>query len=152
MSIFRKILGGIAPGIAGAVLGFVMGIMQMEQLVPVHYDVDILPFQNFAIYMGLGFGLFLGLVSYAAFMALYKRYQYPASSRLGAWSGAAAGALLCFCVNLILNVSADSFDFVRSDARGFIFTTVFTSLVGGVVGLVAGYFMAEIGARNLHYR
>jgi uncharacterized membrane-anchored protein len=152
MTKFRKLLAGLVPGIAGAIIGDVMSIMQMEQLVPVHYDVDILTFQNFAIYMGLVVGVFSGLVTYAVFMALYKRFQYPASSRLGMWLGAASGALLCFSTNLILNVSAASFDFVHSDAKGFIFISLFTALVGGVVGLVAGYFIAEIGARNLHYK
>ena len=42
---------------AGAIAGHVMSIMQMEQFMPVHYDVDFLTYQNFTIYMGLGAGV-----------------------------------------------------------------------------------------------
>jgi hypothetical protein len=149
---FRKLTGGLIPIIAGVVLGMVMGMMQMLELEPVNIHVDTQPFQNFALYMGLAVGLVFGFIAFVIFMALYKRFQYPASSRLGAWLGTAAGALLCCSTNLILNVSAASYDYVPQNAAAFIFNSMFFSLVGGVAGLVTGYFMAEIGARNLHYR
>jgi hypothetical protein len=148
----RKLTSGLVPGVAGAMLGVVMSVMQMEQLVPVHFDVDIMRFQNFAVYMGLVLGVLLALITYSIFMALLMRFQYPASSKLGAWLGAAAGALICFSTNLVLNAFASSFYFVHSDAKSFIFVSLFTAIVGGVFGLVVGFFVTEIGARNLHIR
>jgi len=148
----QKLSRGLVPGVSGAALGMVTGIIQMLQIEPVNSLVNAASFQNFAIYTGLGIGLLFGLVAYAAFMVLYRRFQYPASSRLGVCIGAVGGALLCFSTNLIINISAPSSDFIRNGAVYIIISGLEFAFVGGAIGLVVGYFMAEIGARNLHYR
>jgi uncharacterized membrane protein len=148
----RRWLSGLVPGIAGATLGATMVMMQVSEIAPVNSSVDLLAYQDFALYMGLGVGFLFGFIAFAAFLALAKRFQYPASSGMGARLGAVTSALLCFATNLILYISAPAFDYVRSPARGFIFVSVFTAVLGGVVGLIVGYFMSEIGGRNLHHR
>ena len=70
----RKLGPALVPGVAGAVLGMMMGIMQMSQLERVDQHVDILRFQNFALYSGLLVGLLLGLVAFIVFMALSPRF------------------------------------------------------------------------------
>jgi hypothetical protein len=129
-----------------------MGIMQMSQLERVDQHVDILPFQNFALYSGLLIGLLFGIVAFVVFMALSPRFQYPASSSLGAWLGVICGVLICFIINLLINSRAAAYQFVPSTGPVFAVSSVITSFLGGVTGLVAGYFLALVGARNLHGR
>ena len=128
----------------------VVGWMQLLQLSPVNTRVNTIPFQNFVLYFSLADGVLFGSVCYVVFRVLYRRFQYPASSGLGAWIGAIGGGCLCFSTYIIMNAFAPSFDYIR--AGTFTFTSAFTSIVGAMTGMVAGYFIAEIGARNLHYR
>ena len=148
----RKLVPALVIGIAGAVLGMMMGIMQMSQLERVDQHVDILPFQNFALYSGLLTGLLFGIVAFVVFMALSPRFQYPASSSLGAWLGVTCGILICFITNLLINSRAASYQFVPSNGPVFAVSSVITSFLGGTAGLVTGYFLALVGARNLHSR
>ena len=151
LSIFRKIAYGFIPGVAGAILGTVMGMVQMAQLDRVSLTTDILPFQNYGLYSGLIIGLLFGYLSYVIFMLLYPRFQYPASAKLGAWIGAISGALICFVANVFINLSAASYDFIQSTTGKFVENSLIIAMIGAVTGLVAGYFIAEIGSRNLHY-
>jgi hypothetical protein len=142
----------LVPGVAGAVIGMIMGMMLMSQLDRVNQRVDILLFQNFALYSGLAIGFLFGLAAFLVFMALSPRFQYPASIGLGAWVGAVCGALICLVINILINTSAPSFQFIPSNGAVFALSSVITSFLGGVTGLAAGYFIAQVGARNLHNR
>jgi hypothetical protein len=150
MPMYRIILAGMIPGFLGATIGWVTGFLQWSQLLPVDAGVDSLKFQNFAVFMSSIAGFLFGLIAFAIFLVSFKSYRHPAS-RLGSRIGAASGAALFFFTNLVLNILAPSFDFVRSVPVVFISNSLITSLAGGVGGLAAGYLLAEIGARNLYY-
>ena len=155
MLTFRRLaVGGLITGIAGAVLGGVVSLLQMASHLPVNQfdQSEVIPFQNFALYMGMGVGVLFGWIGLALFMLLARRYRYPASSMLGLWLGAGCGMLLCLFTNLLLNASAAAFQYQPNIASVLLVNSLITSFVGGVIGLVTGYFMAEIGARNLHFK
>lgn len=151
LSLRRLVIGGLAAGILGAVLGCVVSILQMSTHIPLNkFDQSaVIPFQNFAIYMGIGVGIFVGILGLMLFLILVRRYQYPASTRLGTWLGFACGALLCLSTELILNVFAETFQYLPSEIGVLVVNSLITTLSGGVIGMVAGYLMAEKGARNL---
>jgi hypothetical protein len=147
----RFVKGGLAAGIAGAVLGGVVSFLQMSTHLAVDkFDQSAgVAFQNFAIYLGAGAGIAFGLAGVALFLILVPRFQYPASTRLGAYLGAAIGVLLCLATSLTLNAFARLFDYLPSATSVLLVNSLITMAVGGVVGVSAGYLMAEIGARNL---
>jgi hypothetical protein len=147
---FSKIKGAIAPALAGVVLGSMIGYFQESQLLPTDSTVNPLTFQNFALYISLFTGLVFGVLAYTVFIFLYPRFQYPKSTKLGTWIGTISGGVLCFLTNLILNLFAPSFEYLRSIPTVFISNSLFSSLIGITTGCTIGYFFAEVGARNLH--
>jgi hypothetical protein len=150
----RKLAGGVmAVTIAGAMLGGVVSILQSgTHLREDEFDQSVVtPYQNFALYMGIVTGALLGLVGMAVFLRLVKRFQFPASTRLGMWLGAICGVLICLSTGLMLNGFAASFGYLLSRWDVMLVNSLITCAVGGVFGLVSGYFIAEIGERALRY-
>ena len=148
----RKSAFAFVTGAAGAFLGMVMSMLLTPQYERVSSFVDVQKFQNFALYSSLIIGFIFGAVAFFVFMALYPRFQYPASTKLGVWLGGLSGVLLVFLSNVVINTFASSFDFIPSNGSVFTVSAFVTSLLGGVAGVVTGYLFAEVGARNLHYR
>jgi hypothetical protein len=149
---FRRILkGGIPIAIMGAILGGVMSEMQFMNHIPVdRFDLGAVSrFENFALYTGIGEGILFGILGLLVFLALYPCFQYPASSWLGGWVGVVSGAFTCLSTSLILNAVASRFGFLPSVASVLFSNTLIAVAIGVVMGLVAGYLMADAGARNL---
>ena len=142
-------IAGVITGISGLTLAAAVGVLEMEQYDPVNAFVDVLPFQNFSVYMSLSIGFVFGLIAFLAFLLLYDRYQYPMSTNLGMWIGALTGIIICLSTNLILNVFATHFNFVQLSLVRALTRSIIPSAMGGIVGFVAGYLFAEIGGRSL---
>ncbi len=142
----------LTAGVLGALAGMLSGILYMgEQEQPSAMEF-ILPFQNFAITTGAVVGFLSGVAAALFFVdKARKRYQFPASTRFASRLGILAAVAIALVTGLVIYLAAPHYSFNRGGLVGFIVQSVITVFLLGLCGLVAGYVLAEAGARDLAY-
>jgi hypothetical protein len=142
----------VTAGILGALAGILNGFLFMgEQEQPSALEL-ILPFQNFSLLLGAVVGFLVGAAAALVFVCLArKRYQFPGSTRIGTRLGILAAAVVTVMTGLVVYLAAPHFSFNRGSFVGFVVQSVISVLLFSLYGLVAGWTLAETGARDLSY-
>ena len=149
---WKTVGASVTAGMLGALAGMLNSYLFVgEQEQPSALEL-ILPFQNFALIMGAAIGFLVSAAAALLFVELArKKYQFPASTRIGIRLGIVSAVIITLLTGLAVYLSAPHYGFGRGSLVGFVVQSAITVFLLGLCGMVAGYVLSEAGARDLSY-